>query len=352
MRINPGNWLAAGLLAIAGSMRGALRVRRRARTKLRCARSTRIGERLQRWRAKTVAAQYAEDAVLLPPGAPLASGRAAILAFFTKDIAASRAAGAKFVLNPGTAVGISGDLAWASGTYKATVNGAVVESGKFMSVARKKGGKWLYFRDTWNQDSPPGPTAALSSEEIVCGACVSHRSDHCTRCAAEAGEQPQAHQPTLRRRLGRRTACTQAVPRHMRAPSRRRRVTAPRPKTTDARPILRRRIADHPAPTGPRQRTCALSSLTEHASIQLCKLSSVSVAFELQPDTVGRLPGHPDRYFVESKEGPDECDSEKHVQHKERERNAGCLFRGGAEGARHQRKATLAKENSPSPPTR
>jgi uncharacterized protein (TIGR02246 family) len=40
--------------------------------------------------AKAVAAQYAEDALLLPPGAPGVSGRAAILAFFAKDIAAGR----------------------------------------------------------------------------------------------------------------------------------------------------------------------------------------------------------------------------------------------------------------------
>jgi len=34
--------------------------------------------------------------------------------------------------------------------------GAVVETGKFLSVAPKKDGKWLYIRDTWNADAPPG----------------------------------------------------------------------------------------------------------------------------------------------------------------------------------------------------
>jgi uncharacterized protein (TIGR02246 family) len=111
--------------------------------------------------AKGVAAQYADDALLLPPGAPGVSGRAAILEFFTKDIANSKAAGAIFVINPKTDVGVSGDTGWESGTYKATVKGAVVETGKFLSVSRRKDGKWHYIRDTWNSDAPPAvPTPA------------------------------------------------------------------------------------------------------------------------------------------------------------------------------------------------
>ena len=39
------------------------------------------------------------------------------------------------------------------------VKGAVVETGKFLSVSRKKYGKWLYIRDTWNADAPPAPPA-------------------------------------------------------------------------------------------------------------------------------------------------------------------------------------------------
>jgi uncharacterized protein (TIGR02246 family) len=110
--------------------------------------------------AKAVTAQYAEDALLLPPGSPGVSGRAAILAFFTKDIADSKAAGVVFVINPKTDVGVSGNTGWESGTYKATVKGAVVETGKFLSVSRKKDGKWQYIRDTWNADAPPAPPAA------------------------------------------------------------------------------------------------------------------------------------------------------------------------------------------------
>src|SRR6476660_8817503 len=71
--------------------------------------------------AKSVAALYAEDALLLPPGASGVRGRAAILEFFTKDIAGSKAAGAVFVVDPKTDVGVSGNMGWESGTYKVNV---------------------------------------------------------------------------------------------------------------------------------------------------------------------------------------------------------------------------------------
>ena len=108
--------------------------------------------------AAAVSAQYADDAILLPPGAPAVRGRPAILVFFTKDVAESKAAGVVFNVNPKTDVGVSGNLGWESGTYTVTVKGAVVEVGKFLSVSRKKDGKWQYIRDTWNADAPPAPS--------------------------------------------------------------------------------------------------------------------------------------------------------------------------------------------------
>src|ERR1700686_679116 len=60
--------------------------------------------------AKTVAAQYAEAPLPLPPGAASVRGRAAILEYFPKDVANSKAAGAVFALNPKTDVGVSGNM--------------------------------------------------------------------------------------------------------------------------------------------------------------------------------------------------------------------------------------------------
>jgi uncharacterized protein (TIGR02246 family) len=105
--------------------------------------------------AKSVAALYADDAMLAPPEAPAAAGRTAILAFFTKDVAGAKSAGLTLSVTGTTDVGVSGDLGWESGTYAATVKGAVVGTGKFLSVSRKKDGKWLYIRDTWNSDAAP-----------------------------------------------------------------------------------------------------------------------------------------------------------------------------------------------------
>ena len=152
-------WLAIGFVALVSAISGLAQA-------AVSADETAIRAQTLSWEkaynggdAKAVTAQYADDALLLPPGAAGASGRAAILAYFTKDIAGSKAAGAVFVINPKTDVGVSGDMGWESGTYKVTVKGAVVETGKFLSVSRKKDGKWLYIRDIWNADAPPAPPA-------------------------------------------------------------------------------------------------------------------------------------------------------------------------------------------------
>jgi hypothetical protein len=31
----------------------------------------------------------------------------------------------------------------------------VIDTGKYLSVSKKTGGKWLYERDTWNSDAAP-----------------------------------------------------------------------------------------------------------------------------------------------------------------------------------------------------
>ena len=152
MRIKNPAWLAAGLVVLMGFAYAAAPAAAADETALR-AQTSQWAKAYNGGDAKAVAALYAQDALLLPPGAPGVNGRAAILAFFTKDIAASKNADVVFNLNPKTDVGISGDLGWESGTYTVTVKGAVVESGKFLSVSRKQDGKWLYIRDTWNADA-------------------------------------------------------------------------------------------------------------------------------------------------------------------------------------------------------
>jgi ketosteroid isomerase-like protein len=153
------SWFAVGIVALVGSITGLAHAASPANADevaIR-AQTTSWGKAHNGGDAKAVAALYAEDALLLPPGASGVSGRAAILQYFTKDIADSKAAGAVIALNPKTDVGVSGSMGWESGTYNVVVKGAVVETGKFLSVSHKRNGKWLYLRDTWNADAPAVP---------------------------------------------------------------------------------------------------------------------------------------------------------------------------------------------------
>ncbi len=159
-------WLATGFAVIAGVTQGALAAPTADEAAIR-AQSVSWAKAYNGADAAAVAAQYADDAILLPPGAPAVRGRPAILAYFTKDVAESKAAGVVFILNPKTDVGVSGNMGWESGTYTATVKGAVVESGKFLSVSRKKDGKWQYIRDTWNADAPPAPAVTQPAAATV-----------------------------------------------------------------------------------------------------------------------------------------------------------------------------------------
>ena len=107
-----------------------------------------------------MASLYDEKAILMPPGAPSAHGRAAIRKFLAEDSAASKKAGVTFHLGAHPDGGVYGDMGWVSGTYSVTdSSGKVVETGKYLSVSKKEGGKWLYVRDTWNSDGAPAADA-------------------------------------------------------------------------------------------------------------------------------------------------------------------------------------------------
>jgi uncharacterized protein (TIGR02246 family) len=164
-RLELGSWTRLGTLVLAGFLIGAWSAPADAATATRDEAAIRAqtqswGKAFNGGDPKGVASLYAEDALLLPPGASGVAGRASIEEFFTKEIASAKGAGAVFILNPNTDVGVSGNTGWESGTYSVTVNGSVVETGKFLSVSRKINGKWLYIRDTWNADAPVTPPAA------------------------------------------------------------------------------------------------------------------------------------------------------------------------------------------------
>lgn len=103
---------------------------------------------------------YAEDALLMPPGAAAVTGRAAIKAFLGEDAAKSKAAGISLKNVSVTGSGIDGDTGWISGKYAVLdSSGATIDSGSYLSVHRRSNGAWPYIRDIWNSDRAPAPPA-------------------------------------------------------------------------------------------------------------------------------------------------------------------------------------------------
>jgi ketosteroid isomerase-like protein len=110
--------------------------------------------------AAGVANLYAQDAVLMPPGAPAVTGRAAIQTFLVSDMATTKKAGVTLKLGQFTGVGVAGDSGWISGTWSATdASGATVDTGKFVEVSQRTGKVWAITRDIWNSDNAPPPAA-------------------------------------------------------------------------------------------------------------------------------------------------------------------------------------------------
>ena len=105
--------------------------------------------------AAALAALYADDAVLMMPGAPVARGREAIAAAYKKDMDVMAKSG--WVNNQGSdsEIGLSGDLAYESNTFTiADKTGKKIDSGKYVTVFAKRDGKWVIVRDIWNMDTP------------------------------------------------------------------------------------------------------------------------------------------------------------------------------------------------------
>ena len=110
--------------------------------------------------ADGVANLYAEDAVLMAPGAPAAVGKAAIRSFIAGDIPNTKAAGLTLNGADITGVGVSGDLGWLTGTFTVTDSaGTTVDSGKYLSLFRRINSEWKLIRDIWNSDAAPAPSA-------------------------------------------------------------------------------------------------------------------------------------------------------------------------------------------------
>ena len=97
--------------------------------------------------ADAVAAIYAEDAQLLPQGAPAVNGRAAIREHYANEIATAWAK----ISVVSDANGVAGDWAWRSGTW--SVETAPPVSGKYLDVWHRTAEGWRLYRDIFNLDA-------------------------------------------------------------------------------------------------------------------------------------------------------------------------------------------------------
>lgn len=103
--------------------------------------------------AAAIAAVYAEDAVVMPPGAEPIEGRAAIQAALTEMLAVSAGSQMAFTTED---VMVQGDMAVEVGSFVETnADGSHRDHGRYLSVMKKIDGSWKIVRDIWNSSMTP-----------------------------------------------------------------------------------------------------------------------------------------------------------------------------------------------------
>lgn len=100
--------------------------------------------------AAAVAAMYAEDADVLPPGGDMVKGRAAIEAFWKK--AATQVGDAKLVTLDVLPLGRRAAREIGTVTLETKAQPPQQVVGKYVVVWRRIGGKWLLATDVWNMN--------------------------------------------------------------------------------------------------------------------------------------------------------------------------------------------------------
>jgi ketosteroid isomerase-like protein len=98
--------------------------------------------------ARAVSELYSEDAKVIAPGAPVASGRAAIAAFWQKSIDA----GVKDIALRTDDLTSAGDLASETGTVRLVAKDGTESLARYVVVWKRVGAHWRLHRDIWNAE--------------------------------------------------------------------------------------------------------------------------------------------------------------------------------------------------------
>jgi ketosteroid isomerase-like protein len=112
--------------------------------------------------ALRTAANYTDDAEILPPRHPVIEGKPAIAAFFEANIDKYIAFG-----NDTTWTMVRGDLGIEQGTYKVrnVKVGEDVETGKYIRIWKRTAGGWKLYRDMFSPDSAVAVGVYVSPDE-------------------------------------------------------------------------------------------------------------------------------------------------------------------------------------------
>jgi ketosteroid isomerase-like protein len=108
--------------------------------------------------AEAMTAQYAPDAMVMPPSMPMAHGTDQIRQLWKGTTSAK----ATLQLTQETADG-AGDFMYTTGKYhyqELPAETGASEDGKYLEVFRRgTDGKWLVVADSWSPNAPPAPVA-------------------------------------------------------------------------------------------------------------------------------------------------------------------------------------------------
>jgi ketosteroid isomerase-like protein len=112
---------------------------------------TAFSAKLAKGDAAGLAAMYTADAQAFPPNSDIVTGTAAIQKLW-QGVIDSGIKSAKFTIVDVTE---GGGLAAESGKYELSgADGTVVDSGKYVVVWKRVGGRWKILRDIWNTSRP------------------------------------------------------------------------------------------------------------------------------------------------------------------------------------------------------